>query len=100
ASLLLELHRADAALVLIDVRTPREFAEGHILGAVPLDLYSPDFRARLASLPRDRAYLLYCRSGHRSAVAARVMRELGFTLIFEIEGGILAWEEAGLPLEG
>ncbi len=100
ASLLLELHRADPALVVIDVRTPREFAGGHIFGAANLDLYAPDLRARLASLPRDVAYLIYCRSGHRSAVAARVMQELGFALIFELEGGILAWEEAGLPLEG
>jgi phage shock protein E len=65
--------------VLIDVRTPEEVAEGHLAGAVLLDLQRPDFREAVAELPRDEAYFVYCRTGNRSGQAVEIMRELGFT---------------------
>ncbi len=98
AALLLQVD-PPGSLVVIDVRSPGEFATGYISGAINVDYYAPDFRVRISSLPREKAYLLYCRSGRRSAEAARIMRELGFALIFELEGGIVSWRQAGLPLE-
>jgi phage shock protein E len=65
--------------VLVDVRTPQEVAEGHLAGAVLLDLQRPDFREAVAELPRDEAYFVYCRTGNRSGQAIEIMRELGFT---------------------
>jgi rhodanese-related sulfurtransferase len=86
-------------VVALDVRTPEEFAGGHLGGAVNVDFYAADFAERLAGLDRDTTYVLYCRSGNRSATTATMMRDLGFTSVVEVDGGILAWQEAGLPVE-
>ncbi len=93
-----ELLAAEPAPVLIDVRTPGEFAEGHLAGAVLVDFNAPDFRDRIAEYPRDARYVIYCRSGNRSEGARRIMAELGFTDVTDIGGGILAWAQAGLPI--
>lgn len=68
---------ADA--VVVDVRTPAEFAEGHLDGAVNIDVQGTDFAARAAELPTDAPVVVYCRSGNRSAAAVAVLRDLGFT---------------------
>jgi phage shock protein E len=68
-----------AERVVIDVRTPAEVAEGHVTGALLLDVQDPSFREAVADLPRDEAYVVYCRSGNRSGQAIELMRELGFT---------------------
>ena len=83
----------------IDVRTPREYAEGHLLGSVNIDYNTADFKEQVNKLYKDESYLLYCRSGSRSATAAQVMIELGFKDVFNMIGGIRAWEAAGLPIE-
>ena len=85
-------------LVVLDVRTPEEFAEGHLEDAVMIDFYEEDFADQLAELDPDAPYLLYCRSGNRSSQAVEIMRELGFTDVADVDGGILAWDEAGLPI--
>jgi phage shock protein E len=82
---------------LLDVRTPEEFAQGHLKGAVLVDVKSPDFETNVAKLPRKDRYLLYCRSGHRSGVALEKMKEMGFTNLQHVAGGIGAWGAAGLP---
>jgi rhodanese-related sulfurtransferase len=89
---------APADLVILDVRTPEEFAEGHIDGATMLDFYEPTFAEQLATLDPDVPYVLYCRSGNRSGQARSMMAELGFTTVDDIDGGILAWQSAGLPV--
>ncbi len=85
-------------LVILDVRTPEEFAEGHIDGAVMIDFYRPDFADELAKLDPDVPYVLYCRSGNRSGQTAALMNELGFRQVDDVDGGVLAWQDAGLPL--
>jgi rhodanese-related sulfurtransferase len=87
-----------ADLVVLDVRTPEEFAEGHLDGAELLDFYRADFGDRLAELDRGVPYLLYCRSGNRSGQTLEMMRQLGFTDVTEIEGGVISWSQEGLPL--
>jgi phage shock protein E len=80
---------------LLDVRTPAEVAEGHLAGALLIDLQGPDFRAAVDELPRDEPYLVYCRSGNRSGQAIEIMRELGFTDL--VNGGAFDdLAEAGL----
>lgn len=90
----------DGDHVILDVRTPEEFDDGHIEGAVNIDFYEATFADEIATLPRDAAYVLYCRSGNRSGATIDLMRTLGFTDVHEVEGGILEWVDAGLPLAG
>lgn len=89
-----------ADLVLLDVRTPEEFAEGHLEGAVLIDFYDADFAEQLAALDPTVAYLVYCRSGNRSGQAMSVMDDLQFTSAVNVDGGIIAWAAAGLPITG
>lgn len=87
-----------ADLVVLDVRTADEFAEGHLDGAIMLDFYADDFADQVAQLDPDVPYLLYCRSGNRSGQTAALMADLGFADVADIDGGILAWSDAGLEI--
>lgn len=80
---------ADA--ILIDVRTPAEFNNGHLEGAVNVNYFDPDFLEQLATYNKDEAVYLYCRSGNRSAKASRKMKEAGFSNIIDLKGGIKSW---------
>ena len=80
--------------VVLDVRTPAEFAAGHLAGAVNIDVEAPDFRTRVAGLAKDVPYAVYCRSGNRSGTALSVMGSLGFTSTYHLGGGITAWTNA------
>lgn len=85
-------------LVVLDVRTPEEFAEGHLDDAVLVDFYDSDFADQLAELDPEVPYVLYCRSGSRSGETLQIMDDLGFTSVDNVDGGILAWSDAGLPV--
>ena len=87
----------DPGFVLLDVRTPKEFNEERIDGAVMVDYLSPSFRDEMAKLDRRKTYLVYCRTGHRTNGAIKVMRELGFPNVSVLPGGITKWKEAGFP---
>jgi rhodanese-related sulfurtransferase len=86
-------------VVVLDVRTPEEFADARIAGAINVDYYAADFRDQLDELDKEATYVLYCRSGNRSEDANRIMRDLGFAEVYEVDGGIVAWNGAGLPVE-
>lgn len=90
---------AEPGTVLLDIRTPQEVADGRIVGAANIDFYEADFRDRIAALDRHATYVVYCRSGNRSGQAMGLFEELGFTDVAEIDGGIVAWLQAGLPIE-
>ncbi len=81
--------------VVLDVRTPAEFAEGHLAGAINLDVNAADFRAKVGAMAKDVPYAVYCRSGNRSATALAIMKGLGFTQTYHLGGGITAWTAAG-----
>jgi rhodanese-related sulfurtransferase len=85
----------DPRFVLLDVRTPKEFGEERISGAVMIDYLSPAFRDEMAKLDREKTYLVYCRTGNRSKGALKVMRELGFRNVLHLGDGITKWKEAG-----
>lgn len=78
-------------VVILDVRTPAETAQGMIPGAREIDFQAEDFKARIAELDRDQTYLLYCRSGSRSSAAAAVMADMGFDSLSHLIGGYQAW---------
>jgi rhodanese-related sulfurtransferase len=84
--------------VILDVRTPEEFAEGHIASSVNLDVQSRDFENALKKLDRKKSYLVYCRTGNRSRMATVAMESLGFRSIFHMNEGIVKWKQQGLPL--
>lgn len=92
-----ELADADG-VVLLDVRTPQEFAEGHLEGAVNLDVSGPDFATGLAALDPEATYAVYCRSGNRSQTALDLMAQAGIDTAADLAGGIGAWADAGLPV--
>ncbi|QSZ67174.1 rhodanese-like domain-containing protein [Methanofollis aquaemaris] len=98
AHALIRERAGDPGFVVLDVRTPEEFAAGHIEGAVNIDWYASDFREKVRALDRETAYLVYCRTGVRSAEASAVMAEEGFGEIYNMEKGIAAWKEAGYPV--
>lgn len=93
-----EITQEPPSEVILDVRTPEEYAEAHLEGSVLIDFYSPTFESELDELDKDVPYLVYCRSGNRSESAVQMMKDLGFTEVYEIEGGILSWASAGYPL--
>ena len=90
----------DPDAVLLDIRTPEEFAGPRIEGATNIDFYAADFADQLRALDPDATYVVYCRSGNRSSQARGVFEELGFADVSDVRGGIVSWHEAGLPLEG
>jgi phage shock protein E len=87
-------------VVVIDVRTPAEFAAGHIASAVNIDVEAADFMTRIAGLDRTAAYAVYCHSGNRSAVATSYMASAGFARVVDLAGGISAWIASGRPTVG
>jgi len=89
---------ASPGVTIIDVRTPEEFAAGHIEGAVNYNVEGPDFATQIAGLDPAGTYAVYCRSGNRSQVAVSAMAQGGIPGIYELESGIVGWEDAGLPV--
>jgi rhodanese-related sulfurtransferase len=87
--------RAKSKTVVLDVRSPEEFAKGHITGAINLNIHSPDFAAKAAQFDKKKPILVNCHVGSRGAIAAAELRRLGFKSVFNLEGGIDAWEKAG-----
>jgi len=94
---LIQNNRDNPDFIIIDVRTPQEFAQEHIEGAINLDYYSADFREQLNELDKNKTYLVYCRTGRRSKAAVDLMKELGFGQIYNISDGIIDWKAEGLP---
>jgi phage shock protein E len=96
-ALLERQRKGDAALLVLDVRTPEEYASGHVPGAVniPYD----QLPARIAEVPRDRDVVLYCRSGRRAALAAEVLAGQGYGGLGHLEGDIQEWVAQGRVLD-
>lgn len=83
--------------VVIDVRSPEEFAAGHLQGAINMNVEAPDFTQLAAGLDPAATYALYCRSGRRSAIAAAALAQLGVVHVYDLQGGIAEAEAAGMP---
>jgi rhodanese-related sulfurtransferase len=91
--------KATSGAQIIDVRTPEEFSTGYIIGAVNIDWNNDNFDRRITKVDKNKPTFVYCRSGRRSADAAKVMRDMGFKEVYELSGGIQSWESAGLPVK-
>jgi rhodanese-related sulfurtransferase len=88
----------EAGIITLDVRTPGEFNEGHIEGAQLIDFQSGNFENEIATLDKSKTYAVYCRSGNRSGQAVKVMSDAGFSNLYNLNGGVIDWANAGLPL--
>jgi rhodanese-related sulfurtransferase len=89
--------KPDEAMIL-DVRTSGEFERERLRDAVNIDVSAPVFSDRMAHMDKNKVYLVYCQSGTRSARAAQIMSDLGFTKVYNLRGGIAKWKDAGYPV--
>ncbi|MFM9984394.1 MAG: rhodanese-like domain-containing protein [Flavobacteriales bacterium] len=85
--------------IVLDVRTPGEFSGGHLANALNIDWNGNNFDTEVKKLDKNKPLFVYCKGGGRSASAADRLRALGFTKVYELAGGILAWEAAKMPVE-
>ncbi len=94
----LEFQEKSSHAIILDVRTPEEVAAGKIAGAISIDFYRSDFLDKAKELPKDKEIFVYCAVGARSAEAAEMLVQEGFTSVYHLEGGIRAWTAEGLPV--
>lgn len=90
---------AEPGVVVLDVRTPKEYAAAHLKGAVLVDFQGKDFDQRIKELDKSKTYLVHCASGVRSERACKKLAGLEVAKLYNLEGGIRAWQKAGKPVE-
>ena len=91
------LIKADSNIAILDVRTAKEFADGHVAGAVNIDVNQADFAQKIDELDRSKTYIVYCRSGRRSSKAVSIMASKGFKNLYNVSDGFFGWNKNGLP---
>jgi rhodanese-related sulfurtransferase len=89
---------AQPGVIILDVRTPEEFNAGHIANAININIADSNFSSEVSKLDKNATVAVYCRSANRSAVATDEMAKLGFTDMYDMQGGIIDWEAAGGPV--
>ena len=97
AYILVKNNKENINFVILDVRTPNEFKSGHLENAVNIDYNSSTFQDSIASLEKDKTYLVYCRTGNRSSKAIESMKKIDFTNVYNMVGGIVDWLKNELP---
>lgn len=93
------LIKADSNIAVLDVRTAKEFADGHVAGAVNIDVNQTDFAQKIDELDRSKTYIVYCRLGIRSRKAVGIMSAKGFKNLYNVSDGFAGWSKNGLPFE-
>lgn len=86
------------SIQLIDVRTPKEFAEGYLKGAKLINFFDNDFLDQMSKLDKNKELYIYCRSGNRSGQATKKLKTMGFTKIYDLKGGIKSWKRDNLEI--
>jgi len=94
-----KLLKSDSKVIVLDVRTPDEFKDGHIPGAKNLDFFSDDFAKQVAALDKSKTYVVHCAAGGRSAKACKVFEKEQLPSVYHLNEGFKAWEKAGKPVE-
>ncbi len=89
----------DASVQVIDVRTPDEYAQGAIKNSTLMNFNGPDFKTQLEGLDKNKPVAVYCHSGGRSNQAFEMMKEMGFKEVYELKGGIVAWQEGNKQMQ-
>jgi rhodanese-related sulfurtransferase len=91
--------KKDDVPVILDVRTPEEYKAAHLKDAVLIDYKAKDFDQKIKALDKSKTYLVYCASGYRSGSACKKLRALDIPHLYNLKGGITAWQKAGKPTE-
>lgn len=94
-----KLIKSNQKFIILDVRTPGEFQQGHLKGAINLDINSPETKPTIEKMDRDASYIVYCRTKNRSGVITNFMMESGFKNVWQMTDGIVGWNANNLPLE-
>lgn len=84
--------------IILDVRSPEEFKENHLAGATMINFYDDNFKTQVAKLNKTKPVFVYCAGGVRSGKATKLMAEMGFSTIYNLDGGIKAWKASGKPV--
>lgn len=84
--------------ILLDVRTPGEYREGHLANALNIDYRGTDFKDKIARLDKTKPVFVYCLAGGRSAAAAEILQKNGFKEVYDMNGGYLKWTAAQKPV--
>ncbi|MEL6817862.1 MAG: rhodanese-like domain-containing protein [Pseudomonadota bacterium] len=85
-------------IIVLDIRTGREFRSGHISGAININYFDQNFRDRIAQLDGSKIYIMHCAAGGRSDASIRILRNAGLTNVYHMGGGTSEWKSQGLPL--
>ena len=95
---LIQKNKDNPDFVVLDVRTPGEFSDGHIKNAIMVDYNSATFKEELEKLDKSKTYLMLCRSGNRSSKALPIMEELNFLKVYHMNDGMNGWKAGGFPV--
>ena len=98
ASALIEKHKGDPDFIILHIRTPGEYQNGHIENSIMIDFHSRTFAEDVNRLDKGKTYLVHCRSGNRSTRSMKLFKKLEFQKIYHLSSGINGWNSAGLPL--
>ena len=93
-----DLNTALGEIQLIDVRTPEEYTQGHLKNSVNINFYDGTFYDEMDKLDKSKTLYIYCRSGGRSAKAAKQLEKMGFTRVYDLQGGIINWGNNNLEV--
>ena len=99
AEALATIQKPNADFRIIDVRTRAEYEQGHVPGAININIADPNFPAMLRELDKSAPVLVYCRTGRRSGIAVKIMDDMGFSNILHMKDGWIAWEKANMPVD-
>ena len=88
----------EAGVITLDVRTPGEFSQGHISGAINIDVEAGTFDNAVSKLDKSKSYAVYCHTGRRSGIATGEMKKLGFVHLFNLQNGLSDWISQGMPV--
>ncbi len=86
-------------IIIIDLRTPAEYSDGHIPKAININFYNPSFISNISQLDKEKEYIVYCLSGGRSSASMQLFANQGFKKVHDLEGGIGAWDQENFPIE-
>lgn len=95
----IKLMNADSNFVVVDVRTPKEYRKGHMKNAINISYFNNWFTDSISKLNREKTIYMYCQTQHRSPLASKKMKKMGFKKIIDLKGGFMKWENKKLPIE-
>lgn len=98
ASVLVEENKDNPDFIILDIRTSKEYSDGHLECAVNLDFYQDDFQEKIENGDKGKKYLICCGSGVRGSKVLKSMQDAGYLEVYNMLGGVMMWKQSSLPL--